>query len=58
MLVIKVGEWESFNYYSNRASNNEYMWICRRLTLRSPTEQAWFVHGKVSLEVLVECSSE
>lgn len=31
MLVIKIGEWESFNYYSNRASENKYMWICRRL---------------------------
>lgn len=31
MLVIKVGECESFNYYSNRPSKYKYMWICRRI---------------------------
>ncbi|OJJ82225.1 uncharacterized protein ASPGLDRAFT_27608 [Aspergillus glaucus CBS 516.65] len=41
MLVIKVGECESFNYYSNRPSKYKYMWICRRIN--DGLLRTWFV---------------
>lgn len=36
-----LGEWGSFNYYSNRPSEYKYMWICRRINDGLP--RTWFV---------------